>query len=193
RDINGAALRYRSAGMAGHLDAQVALARLSRAKGEAAEAESWLRRAARGGSAAGRHELWRLLRDGKGVSARSVEALQWLLLAVEQNYAPALADLGLAHIEGIDAQLDLAKGVGLLRRAADQGQPDALMALARLHLSGRGVVKDPVRALTMAELALTLGLADAKTERDALAASLKPAQIAEARRVARQWRDGRSF
>ncbi|MBF0307884.1 MAG: sel1 repeat family protein, partial [Alphaproteobacteria bacterium] len=55
------------------------------------------------------------------------------------------------------------------------------------------VAKDPVRALTMAELALALGLAEAKTERDALAASLKPAQVAEARRAARQWRDGRSF
>jgi len=80
-------------------------------------------------------------------------------------------------------------------RAADQGIADAQFNLGNMYAKGRGVPQD----YTLAYMWLNLAAArypaseaerrnQAVTHRDMTAAKMTPAQIAEAQRLAREWK-----
>jgi TPR repeat protein len=78
------------------------------------------------------------------------------------------------------------------RKAADQGNVLAQVNLGLLYERGRGIPQDYERAHMWFNLAASRA-EDAETlnfavkNRDALAAKMTPAQIAEAQRMAREW------
>ena len=74
--------------------------------------------------------------------------------------------------------------------AAQAGDRRAMLALGRLHARGLGVAEDRVEAHKWLDLAARLGEAAAPAQRDALAADMTPAQLAEARARAAAWRPG---
>ena len=76
------------------------------------------------------------------------------------------------------------------RAAANEGDRRAMLALGRLHLQGLGVVQDYVEAHKWLNLAASRGEAEALGERDALAAKMTTAQIANAQERAAAWRPG---
>src|SRR5207244_487910 len=84
-----------------------------------------------------------------------------------------------------------AESLRLYRLAANRGNPFALNNLGLMYRDGRGVPRDDVQASMWLNLAaarfppgpLRNG---AMRERDALAARMTPAQIAQARRLARE-------
>ena len=89
---------------------------------------------------------------------------------------------------------DYATALRLWRRLADQGDAAAQTMLGAMYNDGRGVPKDYVRPHMWSNLAAA-GIPATDTEkrnqavatRDAVAARMTPAQIAEAQRLAREW------
>jgi uncharacterized protein len=76
----------------------------------------------------------------------------------------------------------------LLRKAADQGDAGAQSILGGMYFFGKGVPQDYVSAHMWSNLAAAGGNKDAAKSRDAVAAMMTPAQIAEAQKLAREWK-----
>jgi TPR repeat protein len=74
------------------------------------------------------------------------------------------------------------------RLAAEQGNADAQFSLGALYRLGQGVPRDYVKAHLWFNLAAAQGFEGAAKARDAAAEHMTSAQIAEAQRLAREWR-----
>lgn len=74
------------------------------------------------------------------------------------------------------------------RAPAEAGDPDAQLLLGDLYAAGSGVPQNFVLAHLWYNLAAAQGLATAARARDALAARMTAAQLAEAQSLARGWR-----
>ena len=93
------------------------------------------------------------------------------------------------------ARQDYALAVQWYRKAADQGNADAQFNLGVMYANGQGVLQDYVTAHKWFNLAVS-GLSASETTqrnaavtyRDRVAARMTPAQIAEAQRLAREWK-----
>jgi TPR repeat protein len=77
----------------------------------------------------------------------------------------------------------------LLRPLAEQGDADAQFNLGVMYAKGQGVRQNYVLAHMWINLAGASGLKEAMTVRDELAKlKMTPAQIAEAQKLAREWK-----
>jgi TPR repeat protein len=74
------------------------------------------------------------------------------------------------------------------RLAADQGNAQAQNNLGALYANGRGVPRDAVQAYMWFALSAAQDNPPAAANRDATAASMTPAQIAEADKLVRAWK-----
>ena len=74
------------------------------------------------------------------------------------------------------------------RKAADQGDADAQLLLGSLYLTGNGVPQDYVIAHMWLNLAAAHGKEEAAEGRDHAEKLMTPAQIAEAQKLAREWK-----
>ena len=74
------------------------------------------------------------------------------------------------------------------RKAAEQGHDGAQSNLGAMYAQGQGVPQDYVLAHMWFNLAAAKGDADAVKNRDRVAAKMTPAQIAEAQKLAREWK-----
>jgi TPR repeat protein len=110
----------------------------------------------------------------------------------EQGDAKAQYELGGMYDSGHGVPQDYVEAAKWYRRAADQGFTDAQDALARMYFNGWGVPKDYVQAHMWANLAASrfsgAGFNVEAGLRDNIAAEMTPAQIADAQRLAREWR-----
>jgi TPR repeat protein len=73
-------------------------------------------------------------------------------------------------------------------RAAAQGDTLAFAKLALMYAQGRGVLQDFIQAHMWYNLSAAYGELRSAEARDALAKQMTPAQIAEAQRLAREWK-----
>jgi TPR repeat protein len=87
---------------------------------------------------------------------------------------------------------DYAAAVSWLRKAAEQGYAPAQNNLGNLYAEGRGVPQDYVQAHVWANLAASRSNGPeheiAINNRDVVAEKMTPAQIAEAQKLAREWK-----
>ncbi|MSP50530.1 MAG: sel1 repeat family protein, partial [Alphaproteobacteria bacterium] len=83
---------------------------------------------------------------------------------------------------------DYAEAVMWYRKAADQGEADAQTNLGINYANGQGVPQDYVQAHKWFNLAAAKGNINAVKNRDIVAAKMTPAQIAEAQKLAREWK-----
>ncbi len=74
------------------------------------------------------------------------------------------------------------------RRAAEQGYADGQFNLGLKYANGEGVPQDFVQAHMWFNLAGAQGRIQAAKNRDIVAKSMTPAQIAEAQKLAREWK-----
>ncbi len=74
------------------------------------------------------------------------------------------------------------------RQAAEQGDRKAQYRLAGMYREGKGIPKDYVQAHMWYNLAAATWHFGAQEDRDALAELMTSEQIAEAQRLAREWR-----
>jgi TPR repeat protein len=103
-----------------------------------------LRRAARQQHPPAMHHLGLLLSE----QGADQEAAQWFQKAAKEDYAPSQTQLALAHLESTHG---LARNprvaFRLMRRAAEQGHPQAQCCLGLLYAEGTGTPESPEQAV----------------------------------------------
>jgi TPR repeat protein len=92
------------------------------------------------------------------------------------------------YTKGQGVPQDYKEAVKWLRLAADQGESGAQFSLGLRYALGRGVPQDYVQAHMWYNLAAVGGDATSVKNRDLIAQKMTPAQIAEAQRLAREWK-----
>ena len=122
-------------------------------------------------------------------------ALSWYLKAAGQGEAAAQVQLGILYGTGQGVSQDHAAAASWFRKAADQGEAAGQFNLGILYVQGRGVPVDAVQAYKWFSLASLRYDAsdkesreDAAKNRDRVATKMTPAQIAEAQKLAREWK-----
>ena len=96
--------------------------------------------------------------------------------------------LGFMYEMGKGGSQNFAEAAKWLRLAAEQGRVAAQDSLGGLYVSGRGVPKDYVVAYMWFSLSAAQGDHDSAIQRDLVAKLMTPAQIAEAQKLAREWK-----
>ena len=129
---------------------------------------------------------------GRGDYAHALRLLRPL---ADQGNATAQYNLGLLYERGRGVTQDFAEAGRWLRKAADQGFAKAQFALGNMYTLGLGGPQDYVQAHRWFNLAASRFPASEAKERDQavklrdrVAASMTPAQIAEAQKLAREWK-----
>jgi uncharacterized protein len=85
-------------------------------------------------------------------------------------------------------QKGYATALRLVRPLAEQGDPKAQGLLADMYWRGEGVQQDYVLAHMWLNLATAHGATNAAKSRDEPAAKMTPEQVADAQRLAREWK-----
>ena len=116
------------------------------------------------------------------------EAYHLLRPLAAQGDAVAQEVLGVMYAEGQGVQKDEAQAVKLFRQAAEQGNDLGQYNLGAAYVNGLGLPKDYVLGQMWFILAALQGLEAATSARDKLARYITPDQIAEAQRLAREWK-----
>lgn len=140
------------------------------------------------GDALAQYNLGVLYRKGRGVPQDDVQARQWYAKAAAQGLAKAQFNLGTLYFNGEGARKDYQQALRWFRLAADQGEALAQTKIAIMYDEGQGVPKDFVQAYKWYSLAATNGDKPAPQLRDLLANQMTQAQIAEAQRLAQEWK-----
>ncbi len=138
--------------------------------------------------------LGNMYRMGQSVPQNYIAAIKWLRKAADQGDADAQFELGQIYRKGKGVPQDYAESVGWYREAAEQGtgiiNRHAQFVLGLMYWGGKGVAQDYVQAHMWLNLAAIHNqrLTIAQTMRDKVAEQLTPAEIAEAQRLAREWK-----
>ena len=103
--------------------------------------------------------------------------------ADEAGVSTAILRAHLAHKRG-----DYAEALAVFRPLAEKGTASAQAGLGIMYWGGDGVPQDDVQAHLWLNLAAAQGDFLAEYFRDKVAESMTPAQIAEAQRLAREWK-----
>jgi uncharacterized protein len=130
------------------------------------------------------------LEDGEAAAAVGdyAKALRiWKPLA-DQGNADAQNHLGFMYESGKGVTPDYARAVNWYRKAADQGYVKAQGSLAFMYEIGHGVPQDYILAHMWLNLAASQGDDFAAEKRDAVAKLMTLEQVAEAQRLAREWK-----
>src|SRR5262249_45313682 len=133
-----------------------------------------------------------MYQNGKGVPQDDAEAVKWFRLGAAQGYAPAQVKLGSMYSIGAGVPQDYAQAFYWLNLAAVQGDSMAQLQVGALYSLGQGVRRDFVQAYFWLSLSAAQGNAKAVKARDLVSARMTPNQIAEAQRLASEWKPIRS-
>ncbi len=113
-------------------------------------------------------------------------------LLTPAQIAEAQSNLGVMYSNGQGVTQDYAEAAKWYRKSAEQGHASAQINLAFMYGNGQGVPHDYVQAhmwYNLAAASLPGEDRDRATKnRDIVAGLLTPAQIAEAQRLAREWK-----
>ena len=145
------------------------------------------------GSANAQFFLGHMYWYGLGVSQDDAEASGWWRKGAEREHAGAQYCIGFMYDKGLGVPQDYAKALFWYRMADAQGHGGAQYNLGLLHEKGRGVPQDYVRAYAWHDIAASSfppgkDRDKAVERRDIVAATMTPAQISEAQKLAREWR-----
>ena len=164
-------------------------------RGDYATAMRLMRPLADQGNARAQHNLGFMYDKGEGVPQNHAEAVKWYRRAADQGDPRSQFNLGGMYSNGQGVPQDHAEAVKWYRRAADQGDAWAQLDLGFMYLNGLGVPQDYVQSHKWSNLAASrLPVSEkevrdnAVKNRDLAAARMTPAQIAEAQKLAREWR-----
>ena len=96
--------------------------------------------------------------------------------------------LGLSYYMGREVEQDHAKALEWFRLAADQGESTAQMFLGLMHLNGQVVPQSNVKAHMWFSLSAEQEFLAARTRLDRLEAQMTTTEIAEATKLADEWK-----
>ena len=134
-------------------------------------------------------------RGGRDVQKDDAQALRWFRLAADRGDAVAQLSLGLMYADGRGVPQDHDEAAKWYRRAADRGNPQAQYNLGLWYAKGDGGPPNKVRAHMWFNLAAAhFPAADSRdrnaavTSRDAVASNMTAEELADAQRLAREWK-----
>ena len=126
--------------------------------------------------------------EGEGVKQDYAKAMTWFRKAAKQGQRESEYNVGAMHFRGDGVPQDYDKAADWFIKAANQGVIEAQFSLAGMYFMGQGVPQDYVEAHKWWNLSASLGENDAAAARDEAARKMTPAQIAEAQRLADEWK-----
>ena len=157
-----------------------------------AEAMKWFRKAADQGEVRSQFNLAIMYENGQSVPQNYVEAMKWYRKAADQGGASAQINLGVMYFNGHGVPQDYAEAMKWYRKAADQGDTTAEFIVGLNYTRGKGIPRDYVQAYMWLQLVAIGASGDTQREaaeqRDAFAILMTREQIAEAQRLAREWK-----
>ena len=112
---------------------------------------------------------------------------EWRPLA-EQGHAQAQYNLGVMYLVGNGVAQDNAEAMKWYRKAAEQEVAFAQHMLGFMYARGLGVAQDLIQAHMWSNLAAGQGNEAAASDRDTVAGKLTAEQLAEAEKLARDWK-----
>ncbi|HEY3198525.1 MAG TPA: tetratricopeptide repeat protein [Nitrospirales bacterium] len=126
---------------------------------------------------------------GRGVPQDYQAAVHWYQLAAEQGFPKAMSNLAAMYSKGKGVPKDYAQAVHWYQEAADEELPEAQYNLGVMYKEGQGVPRDLVRAHMWFNLSAGQGHEYAYQARAMVSRMMKPEDIAEAQKLAREWRE----
>ena len=151
---------------------------------DSSTAVKWYRMAAQQGYASAQHDLGVSYYKGQGAAQNYKEAEKWFRLAAQQGYASSQSSLSVMYLN----RNDYKEALKWVQPSANQGHAPAQINLGLMYYNRQGVARDYVRAYMWVSLAALQGDPIAVNYRDIIAKKMTPAQIAEAQRLAREWK-----
>jgi len=143
---------------------------------------------AKQGHAVAQYNLGLLYFNGQGVPKDDAQARQWFDKAANQEHAGAQVNLGSLYDYGRGGPQDFKMAVRWYRRSANQRNDLAQRRLGLLYERGEGVPKDYVQAYMWLKLGAANGGKSGAIMRDELAVRMTSDQLAEANKLAREWK-----
>ncbi len=140
------------------------------------------------GQAVAQYQLGLLYANGQGVTKDDAKARQWYEKAAAQGHVEAQVNLGILLMYARGGQQDYKMAVYYLRLSANQGNDLAQRRLGQMYERGDGVQQDYVKAYMWYSLGAANGVEAGARLRNALAKKMDPDQIAEAQKLAREWK-----
>jgi len=140
------------------------------------------------GHAEAQFHLGLMYAGGQGVPQDLGEAARWYQHSAEQGFGKAQYNLGLMYTWGRGVPQDYTEAMKWYRLAADQGDEKAQNNLGYMYYRGQEVPRNYVRAYMWASLAAAQGNVDGTKGLETLEKEMTHAQIAEAQRLAREWK-----
>jgi uncharacterized protein len=156
------------------------------------EAFKWWRRSAQQGFVEATFNLGHMYAHGVGVHQDHSQAVRWWRTAANQGDIRAQHALGYNYAMGLGVPQDYSEAVKLWRNPAERGFALSQEALGEMYLGGKGVLQDYVLAHMWSNLAASQGNEEAIKYLDIVTRKMTKAQIAEAQKLARKWRPGKS-
>jgi TPR repeat protein len=161
-----------------------------------AEAAKWFSKAADQGFAPAQWGLGLMYANGDGGLPQDyVTAVMWYRKAADQGLAEAQGNLGQMYANGQGVSQDYAAAAKWYLKSANQGFSVAQNNLGNMYVDGQGVTQNYVQAHMWYSLAAQGLLASENERREAViknrnnvASKMTPAQIAEAQKLAREWK-----
>jgi uncharacterized protein len=142
------------------------------------------------GNAEALYLLGALYEEGKGVEKDNAEALKWITLSATLGYVQAEYLIGIRYMIGKDGfEKDIEEAVRWFKKAAEKGYLNAQHSLGMMYYLGQGEPKDLVKAYKWLALAGEKGYRMAEKTKNEIEGTMPPEQIAEARTLAKQWRE----
>lgn len=148
--------------------------------------------------ASAQYKVGLMYADGKGVPPDYNEAAKWFRKAAQQGLPHAQFSLGIAYNMSKGVPQDFAEAAVWFRRAAAQDFALAQYNLGAMFANGTGVKRDYVAAHMWTNLAASKlppgGERDVAIKAlETLAGLMTSEQIAQAQRMAREWRPDKSY
>ena len=128
---------------------------------------------------------------GQGMPQDDAKAAKWYRRAAEQGDADAQNNLGAMYEVGQGVLRSYVEALKWYYRAAQQGDAYAQYRLGFMYYLGQGVSRDYlhyVEAYAWLSLAAARGENRARPLREIVAGKMTPEQIAEAEKLAREWK-----
>ena len=124
---------------------------------------------------------------GSGSPKDDTKAVRWYRMAAEQGHAEAQHYLGTMYFFGEGVPKNATEAVRWFRQAAKRGYVKSQYNLGLIYYEGEGIPIDNVQAYVWFSMAANQGLKLSKRKKAAVAKRMTRIQIAEARKLYREY------
>jgi TPR repeat protein len=153
------------------------------------EAYKWFSKAYEGGSTSAGYSLGLCYKNGQGVTQDYAKAVNIFRKLAEKGESSSQYEMGDCYFKGLGVPQDTKQAVEFWRKSADEGDYKAQIKLGMCYFTGKGVPKDLVLAYMWMDIASHDGLIKiAEKQRELIAANMTSDQVAEAKKLCKEWK-----